>query len=288
MFLCYTIKTCEDRQGGFMNQTITLNNGIEMPLLGLGMYKASDSDAESAIITSATLGYRLFDTASSYRNEEAVGRGIAKCGLPREDVFVTTKIWNNAQRIGNIEGAFYRSLERLGLEYIDLYLVHWPVPGCYIDTWKVLEELLQTGKVKAIGVSNFSEYELSELMEHCDVVPAVNQIEFHPLFNQDATRNFCQQNGIAVQAYAPLARGAYLENAILQRIAEKYNRSTAQVGLRWILQKGVAVIPKTVRVERLLENSQIFDFELDEIEMAAIDGLNENYRSASIPEDLLK
>lgn len=288
MFLCYTIKTYEDRQGGFMNQTITLNNGIEMPLLGLGMYKASDSDAESAIITSATLGYRLFDTASSYRNEEAVGRGIAKCGLPREDVFVTTKIWNNAQRIGNIEGAFYRSLERLGLEYIDLYLVHWPVPGCYIDTWKVLEELLQTGKVKAIGVSNFSEYELSELMEHCDVVPAVNQIEFHPLFNQDATRNFCQQNGIAVQAYAPLARGAYLENAILQRIAEKYNRSTAQVGLRWILQKGVAVIPKTVRVERLLENSQIFDFELDEIEMAAIDGLNENYRSASIPEDLLK
>ena len=271
-----------------MSQTITLNNGIEMPLLGLGMYKASDLDAESAIITSATLGYRLFDTASSYRNEEAVGRGIAKCGLPREDVFVTTKIWNNAQRIGNIEGAFYRSLERLGLEYIDLYLVHWPVPGCYIDTWKVLEELLQTGKVKAIGVSNFSEYELSELMEHCDVVPAVNQIEFHPLFNQDATRNFCQQNGIAVQAYAPLARGAYLENAILQRIAEKYNRSTAQVGLRWILQKGVAVIPKTVRVERLLENSQIFDFELDEIEMAAIDGLNENYRSASIPEDLLK
>ena len=288
MFLCYTIKTYEDRQGGFMSQTITLNNGIEMPLLGLGMYKASDTDAESAIITSATLGYRLFDTASSYKNEEAVGRGIAKCGLPREDVFVTTKIWNNAQRIGNIEGAFYRSLERLGLDYVDLYLVHWPVPGCYIDTWKVLEELLQTGKVKAIGVSNFSEYELSELLEHCEVIPAVNQIEFHPLFNQDATRCFCQQNGIAVQAYAPLARGAYLENAILQRIAEKYNRSTAQVGLRWILQKGVAVIPKTVRVERLLENSQIFDFELDEIEMAAIDGLNENYRSASIPEDLLK
>lgn len=271
-----------------MNTAITLNNGISMPILGLGLYKAADADAENAISTAATLGYHLFDTASSYKNEEAVGRGIAKCGLPREEVFVTTKIWNNAQRIGNVEGAFRRSLERLDLDYVDLYLIHWPVPGCYLDTWKVMEEIYHSGMARAIGVSNFNEYELSDLMEHCEVVPAVNQIEYHPLFNQDSIRRFCQQNGIAVQAYAPLARGAYLDSPILQRIAEKYNRSTAQVGLRWILQKGLCVIPKSIHVDRLLENSQIFDFELDDMEMAAIDGLNENYRAANIPEDLLK
>lgn len=271
-----------------MNYTIELNTGAKMPMLGLGMYKMTgEGETEQAIRSASIMGYRLFDTASAYKNEEEVGRGIRSCGLPRNEVFVTTKIWNNAQRIGNIESAFERSLDRLGLGYVDLYLIHWPVPGCYLDTWHVLEEIYRSGRAKAIGVSNFNEYQLDDILLHASVVPAVNQIEYHPLFNQDGIRKFCQQNGIVVQAYAPLARGAYLDRDVLRIIAEKYHRSPAQVGLRWILQKGCTVIPKSSHDDRLLENSQIFDFELDDREMEAIDSLNENYRSASIPEDLL-
>ena len=271
-----------------MDHTITLNTGSNMPLLGLGTYRsASGGEVENAIRSAVSIGYRLFDTASSYKNEDGVGSGVLVSGIPREELFVTTKIWNNAQRIGNVEGAFERSLERLGLDYVDLYLIHWPVPGCYLDTWKVMEDIFRSGRAKAIGVSNFDEYQLDQLMSLSDIVPAVNQIEYHPLFNQEGIRRFCQSNGIVVQAYAPLARGAYLTMDLMNRIAEKYHRSAAQVGLRWILQKGCAVIPKSTRDERLLENSQIFDFELDPMEMESIDGLNENYRSASIPEDLL-
>ncbi len=271
-----------------MDKTITLNTGREMPRLGLGLYKAAPgTELENAFSSAITMGYRLFDTASAYKNEDSLGTALSSCKIPREELFITTKIWNNAQRIGNIESAFSRSLERLGLSYVDLYLIHWPVPGCYLDTWMVLEDILRSGRAKAIGVSNFNEYQLDEILEHGSIVPAVNQIEYHPLFVQDGIRRFCQQNGIVVQAYAPLARGAYLGKDILAQIAAKYNRSAAQIGLRWILQKGCCVIPKSVRDDRLLENSQIFDFELDENEMTAIEALNENYRSASIPEDLL-
>ena len=245
-----------------MDYTITLNNGIEMPRLGLGLYQASGEETKSAIADAVTMGYRLFDTASAYKNEEEVGEGIRSCGIPRDQLFVTTKIWNTAQRIGNVEGAFERSLDRLGLE------------------------IYKSGRVKAIGVSNFNQFQLDDLLMHSSIVPAVNQIEYHPLFCQDELRHFCQKNGIVVQAYSPLARGAYLDRDVLAYIAEKHHRSVAQVGLRWILQKGVCVIPKTVRTDRLLENSQIFDFELDEVEMATIDSLNENYRCASIPEDM--
>ena len=269
-----------------MDYTITLKNGIEMPRLGLGLYQASGDETVSAITDATAMGYHLFDTASAYKNEEQVGEGIRSCGIPREQLFVTTKIWNTAQRIGNVEGAFERSLDRLGLDYVDLYLVHWPVPGCYLDTWHVLEEIYKSGRVKAIGVSNFNQFQLDDLLMHSGIVPAVNQIEYHPLFCQDELRHFCQKNGIVVQAYSPLARGAYLDRDVLVHIAEKHHRSVAQVVLRWILQKCVCVIPKTVRTDRLLENSQIFDFELDEVEMATIDSLNENYRCASIPEDM--
>ncbi len=272
-----------------MEKTIQLNTGHEMPRLGLGLYKtAVGNELSSAFRSAVTMGYRLFDTASSYKNEDGLGGAIASCPVPREELFITTKIWNNAQRIGSIESAFSRSLDRLGLEYVDLYLIHWPVPGCYLDTWMALEDIFRSGRARAIGVSNFDEYQLDEILEHGSIVPAVNQIEYHPLFVQDGIRRFCQQNGIVVQAAAPLARGAYLEKDVLAAIAEKYNRSPAQVGLRWILQKGCCVIPKSVRDDRLLENSQIFDFELDENEMTAIEALNENYRSSSIPEDLLK
>lgn len=269
-------------------QTITLNSGYQMPALGLGLYKATATrEAEDAICSAAAMGYRLFDTASAYKNEDAVGRGIAECGVPRSSLFLTTKVWNDAQRIGAVDKAFERSLERLGVDYVDLYLIHWPVPGYYLDTWKIMEEFVRSGKVRSIGVSNFNEIQLDDLMMHSDIMPAVNQVEYHPLFNQESIRTFCQRNGITVQAYAPLARGAYMKNGVLRVIAEKYHRNNAQVGLRWLLQKGIAVIPKSSRTDHLLENSQIFDFELTEGEMSAIDTLNENYRSSGIPEDMV-
>lgn len=271
-----------------MENSIRLNTGAGMPVLGLGLYNTTEAEeVQHTITTAAEIGYRMFDTASSYKNEDTVGKGLRATGLPRNELFVTTKIWNNAQRVGNIEGSLSRSLERLGLDYVDLYLIHWPVPGCSLDTWKVLEELYLKGKAKAIGVSNFTEMDLDEILEHGHIVPAVNQIEYHPLWNRDALRRFCQSNGIAVQAYAPLARGAYMDNELIKPIAEKYHRSSAQVGLRWLIQKGCSVIPKSVRDERILENSRIFDFNLDESEMDALDSLNENFRCASIPEDLL-
>ncbi len=270
-----------------MEYYFNLNSGHQMPCLGLGLYKiTAPGEAQRVIADAASIGYRLFDTASAFKNEADVGDGIRNCGVPREELFVTTKIWNTAQRIGNIEEAFNRSLERMGLDYVDLYTIHWPIPGCSIDTWHVMEKIYRSGRAKSIGVSNFTEHDLKLLMDNSEVVPAVNQIEFHPLYYRPAIIDFCQQNGIAVQAYAPLARGSYLHREILTKLAEKYNRSEAQIGLRWILQHGCGVIPKTVRIDKLLENSQIFDFELTDIEMSAIDSINEGYRVTSIPEDL--
>ncbi len=258
-----------------------------MPLLGLGTYKMTDEEAAVQNVRDAiNMGYRMIDTASVYKNEDIVGRAIRESDIPREELFVTTKVWNTAQRVGNVSGAFERSLERLGLDYVDLYLVHWPVPGCTLDTWREMEAIYKSGRAKAIGVSNFTEIDLTELLQHADVIPALNQIEYHPLWNQDSLRRYCQKNGIVVQAYAPLARGAYMKKDVLTKIAERHFRSVSQIGLRWLLQKGISVIPKTSQLDRLLENSQIFDFELDETEMEMIDSLNENYRSSSIPEDL--
>ncbi len=258
-----------------------------MPALGLGLFKITDQAAMDRTISDAlSIGYRLFDTASVYKNEAELGNALMRCHVPREELFITTKVWNTAQRIGNIEDALERSLERLRLDYVDLYLIQWPVPGCYLDTWLKMEKLFRKGRARAIGVSNFSAREINDLLLHSDVVPAVNQIEYHPLYNQEETRAFCAKNGITVQAAAPLARGTYLGMSNMTRLAEKYHRSEAQIGLRWIIQKGVGAIPKTVRTDRLLENTQIFDFELTPDEMMVLDSLNENYRTSGIPEDL--
>ncbi len=258
-----------------------------MPLLGLGMYKATDErEAVLAIRWAVSGGYRLFDTASAYKNEEGVGKGIRECGIPRKELFLTTKIWNNAQRLGDVEGSFARSLERLMTNYVDLYLIHWPVPGCYLSTWKELEALYKKGAARAIGVSNFEIRHLEELSTISEIAPAVNQIEFHPYWYQKNLLEYCQAKGIAVQAYAPLARGAYLDDDVICILATKYGKTPAQIGLRWIIQKGVAVIPKSVHEERILSNGEIFDFVLEEEDMDAIDRLNKNYRSSSIPEDL--
>lgn len=267
---------------------LPLNCGTTMPVLGLGVYKATgEREVEDAILCALDHGYRMIDTASAYKNEDGVGRGIRESFIPRDEIFVTTKVWNNAQRIGDIEGAFNRSLERLQLDYIDLYLIHWPVPGFYLDTWHQMEQLYHTQKARAIGVSNFDIYHLEELFQMSGVIPAVNQIEFHPLWNQSELLEYCKEKGIIVQAYAPLARGAYLNHEMLIHIANKYGKTTAQIGLRWLVQKGISVIPKSTLEERIISNGELFDFELTGDEMVIIDGLDEKYRSASIPEDLL-
>lgn len=267
--------------------TVTLNSGYEMPLLGLGVYKATgEREVERAICWAAEAGYRLIDTASAYKNEDGVGRGIQACPIPREELFITTKIWNNAQRLGDVEGSFSRSLERLMTDYVDLYLIHWPVPGCYLSTWKELEKLYSQGRARSIGVSNFQIRHLEELASVSDIIPAVDQIEFHPYRYQKKLVDYCHSKGIAVQAYAPLARGAYLDDDVICILATKYGKTPAQIGLRWILQKGVAVIPKSSQEERIISNGEIFDFILEEEDMDAIDQLDRDYRSASIPDDL--
>lgn len=270
------------------NEKIILNDGRQMPLLGLGVYKAvGENEVEQAIADAADAGYRLIDTASVYKNENGVGRGIKALTIPREELFVTTKIWNTAQRIGDVEDTFNRSLERLGLDYVDLYLIHWPVPGCYTDTWKALEKLQTQGRVKSIGVSNFHIHDLEMLKKVSDVVPAVNQVEFHPLFNQPELLSYCRENNIAVQAYAPLARGAYLHSQLLLEIGRKYQKTTAQIGLRWAVQQGISVIPKSVHKERIRENAEIFDFSLTREEMDAITAMDAHQRTAGIPEDMI-
>ena len=266
--------------------TITLNDGRAMPLLGLGTYKSTEKEAEKAIVTAAKYGYRLIDTASSYKNEDSIGRGIRASGIPRENFFITTKVWNTAQRVGDIEGAFNRSLDRLRLDYVDLYLIHWPVPGCYPETWRALEKIRESGRAKSIGVSNFEEPHLTALFEFSGVIPAVNQIECHPLCYPKELIEYCQSEGIQVQAYAPLARGAYLDNDVMCVLGTKYAHTPAQVGLRWAIQKGISVIPKSVNPDRIASNANIFDFNIEDEDMAIMDTLNEDLHTSHVPDDL--
>ncbi|GAA3210627.1 aldo/keto reductase [Streptomyces sp. XM83C] len=265
---------------------ITLNNGVEMPQLGFGVWQVPDDEAERAVATALQAGYRSIDTAAIYGNEEGTGRAIAASGLPREDIFVTTKLWNSDQGYDSTLRAFDTSLAKLGLEYVDLYLIHWPRPDRdrYVDTYRAFEKLHADGRIRAIGVSNFLPEHLDRLLAETSVVPAVNQIELHPYLQQQASRDYHAEKGIATEAWSPLGSGkGLLEVPAIVAIARKHDRSPAQVVLRWHLQTGNIVIPKSVTPSRIQENIDVFDFSLDEEDLAAISALNEDRRLGPDP-----
>lgn len=257
-------------------KSVKLNNGIEMPMVGFGVYQVSDEDTEKAVLEALKAGYRLLDTAAVYGNEAGVGRAIKASGIPREEIFVTTKLWIQRENgYENTKKALENSLTRLGLDYVDLYLMHQPF-GDVHEQWRAMDDLYKAGKARAIGVSNFHMDRLMDLITCHEIVPAVNQIETHPFYQRDAEIAFHKELGILQQAWAPLAEGKFeiFSNPILTQIAQKHGKSVAQVVLRWLNQRGVAIIPKSVKVERMLENREIFDFTLDEQDLAQIATLN--------------
>jgi len=263
--------------------TITLNNNVPIPQLGLGVWRANDEEAEHAVSMAINAGYRLIDTATVYQNEQGVGRAIAASSVPREELFITTKLWNSDQGYDQTLRAFDASLERLGLDYVDLYLIHWQMPkvGLYNETWRAFEKLYADGKIRAIGVSNFDETHLTDLMESGSVIPTVNQIEVHPDFQQKQLREFCAKHDIAVESWSPLggsrSGNAVLQTEIIKSIAKKHDKTPAQIALRWHIENNLIVIPKSVHEERIKENFALFDFALDpddHTQIATLDGDN--------------
>jgi 2,5-diketo-D-gluconate reductase A len=268
---------------------VTLNNGVEMPQLGFGVFLVPAEEVVEPTRAALDAGYRLIDTATLYGNEEGVGRAIADSGLARDEIFVTTKLWNSDQGYDRTLRAFDHSLKLLGLDVIDLYLIHWPMPARdrYVDTWRALERIYADGRARAIGVSNFTVAHLERVLAEGDVVPAVNQIELHPGLTQDELRAVHAQHGITTEAWSPLGRGqGLLDRPEVLRIAEAHARTPAQVVLRWHLQQGIVVIPKSVHVERIRENADIFGFDLTADEMASVSALDGPGRIGPDPETM--
>jgi diketogulonate reductase-like aldo/keto reductase len=266
--------------------TITLDNGVEIPQLGLGVWQIADDIVDGAVESALAAGYRHIDTAAIYGNEAGVGRAIAAAGLPREELFVTTKLWNSDQGYDSTLKAFDASTERLGLDHVDLYLIHWQAlkKDKYVETWKAFEQLYADKRVRAIGVSNFHIPALQRLFDETDVRPLVNQIELHPALPQDELRAFNAENDIVTQAWSPLASGALVDNAILAGLGAKYGKTPAQVVIRWHLQLGNVVIPKSKTPSRIAENIDVFDFKLDNEDMAAIADLETGIRVGDDPD----
>jgi methylglyoxal/glyoxal reductase len=266
---------------------VKLNNGVEMPILGFGVFQINDNDETTECVkTAIKYGYRSIDTAMIYGNEAGVGKAVRESGTKREDIFITTKLWNSDQGYNKTLKAFEDSMERLMMDYLDLYLIHWPVPKInkYVDTWRAMEKLYKDGKIRAIGVSNFNINHLQDILTQCEIIPAVNQIEFHPWLTQSELINYMQQKNIHTEAWSPLAHGALLNNKTLIEIAEKYNKTVAQVIIRWDIHKNVITIPKSVKEEHIASNADVFDFELTDQDIKTIDDLNRDYRTGPEPD----
>jgi 2,5-diketo-D-gluconate reductase A len=265
---------------------VTLNNGIDMPRIGFGVFRIPEDETMSAVLSAIEAGYRSIDTASLYGNETAVGRAIASSGLPRADLFVTTKLWNDDQGYDSSFAAFDSSLTRLGLDYIDLYLIHWPVPakGAYVDTWRALEDICASGRARAVGVSNFQPWHLQPILDGRSVVPAVNQVELHPNLQQQEVRAFDRAHGIVTEAWSPLARGGVLADPVITALSRRHGKTPAQIVLRWHIELGNVVVPKSITLSRIEENIDIFDFALTADEMATIGRLDRGARTGPDPD----
>ncbi|HDR7335884.1 TPA: aldo/keto reductase [Bacillus cereus] len=273
-----------------LQSTTTLHNGVEMPWFGLGVFKVEDGpELVEAVKSAIKAGYRSIDTAAIYGNEKAVGEGIRagikEAGISREDLFITSKVWNSDQGYETTLAAYEESLKKLELDYLDLYLVHWPVEGKYKDTWRALETLYKEERVRAIGVSNFQIHHLQDVMKDAEIKPMINQVEYHPRLTLKELQAFCKEQGIQMEAWSPLMQGQLLDNETLQEIAHKYGKTTAQIILRWDLQNEVVTIPKSTKEHRIVANADIFNFELTKEDMEKIDALNENHRVGPDPDN---
>jgi diketogulonate reductase-like aldo/keto reductase len=268
-----------------LQDTVTIRGNIEMPWMGFGTYKIKEgTEVVDSVKWAMEAGYRSIDTAALYQNEEGVGKAIKESSISRGDIFLTSKVWNSDQGFDQTISAFNTSLKKLGTDYLDLYLIHWPVVGKYKETWHAMENLHKDGKIRAIGVSNFLVHHLQDLMSYASVVPAVNQVEFHPYLQQPELQAFCRKNEIRLEAWSPIMKGKVSNIKELIDIGKKYGKTPAQVTLRWEQQKGIVVIPKSVHKERILENADIFDFDLTEEEIKKIDALDKHERLGPDPD----
>jgi len=269
-----------------MESRMTLNDGSKIPILGLGVWQAaSGKETRKAVSSALESGYRLIDTAKMYGNERDVGAAVRESGIPREEIFVTTKLWNSDHGFDAALRAFEGSRRELGLEYVDLYLIHWPVPRLRDESWKALLKIREQGLARSIGVSNYTVPHLEELLPTTPVPPSVNQVEFHPFLYQRELLGYCEKHRIQLEAYSPLTRGRRLKHAVITEIAAKYGRTPAQILIRWSLQHGLVVIPKSVRPERIRENADVFGFEIKSPDMARLDALDERAHVAWNPDD---
>lgn len=265
-----------------------LNNGVKIPVVGLGVFRLEDAkEAYDTVKSGLQNGYRHIDTAMIYGNEEAVGKAIRDSGIARSQIFVTTKLWNDDQRSGKVQEAIDSSLKKLGMDYVDLYLVHWPVKGTYVSIWKGMEKVYKSGKAKAIGVSNYNPHHLDDLLKEAEIVPAVNQIECHPYLTQEAVIDYCHQKGIIPEAWSPLGAGKsdVLSDPVIGKVAEKYGKTPAQIILRWNVERGVVVIPKSSNPKRQTENLEVLNFKLKDEDIKLICSLNKNKRLGSDPDN---